>query len=128
MIDTALLFAFIDVESSFNAHAFLNDKNGGSYGLLQMDLATAKDRGYAGTSGGLYDPFVNVKFGAAQLDWLTAQLRQRGHYSIEALAASYNEGLVGEERGQGDPAYVNKIVAAYARWKLLFPVDNANVG
>lgn len=122
MMDVALLFAFIEVESSFNARAFLSDINGGSYGLNQIDLQTAKDRGYEGDGMGLLDPFTNCKYAVLIRDWLAVQLRKVGKYSVESLAASYNEGLHAELTGRADPDYVAKIVKAYAKWQQLFPV------
>ena len=117
MFDAALLLAFIDVESSFNPKAFLNDRNGGSYGLLQLDLMTAEDRGYVGNATGLYDPFTNIKFGVAQLQWITTNLQQKGLYSIVNLAAAYNSGLAHVLGGGTDAVYSAKITAAYAKWQ-----------
>lgn len=121
MIDTALLFAFIEVESSFNPRAFLNDANGGSYGLMQIDLATAEDRGYTGNALGLYDPATNIKYGVAQLDWITDELTKHDMCSIENLAAAYNSGLGHVLDGGTDPAYVAKITASLAKWSAMFP-------
>lgn len=128
MIDIALHLSFIDVESSFDPKAFLMDRNGGSYGLNQLDLPTARDRGYKGDGPGLMDPYLNWKYGILDREWIAAQLRKDGNYSIEALAMAYNEGLQGERDARPDPQYVNKIVAAYARWKILFPPDPAATG
>jgi soluble lytic murein transglycosylase-like protein len=120
--DIALLFAFIEVESSFNPKAFLMDRNGGSYGLNQMDLPTAKDNGYDGTGPGLFDPFTNIREAIIHRQRLTTALIKAGKYSVEALAAAYNEGLTGELEGRPDPDYEAKIVKAYAKWLTLFPV------
>lgn len=122
MADPILIFAFIEVESMFNPKAFANDKNGGSYGLTQLNLATAADRGYTGTAIGLYDPPTNIKYGVAVLDWLTAELAARNLFSIENLAAAYNSGLTHVLGGGADSVYSGKITAAYARWKMIFGV------
>ena len=116
MIDPAILCAFIDVESSFVRGAFLNDRSGGSYGLTQLDLATAEDRGYKGTALGLYDPLTNITFFCKHIAWLTAELTKAEKYSVENLAAAYNSGLNHVLGGGSDPAYSAKISAALAKW------------
>ena len=121
MDDPALVFAFIEVESSFNARAFLNDRNGGSYGLMQIDLATATARGYPGNAIGLYDPAMNIKYGCAILDWIAADLTKHGIYSIENLAAAYNSGLQHVIDGGTDEVYSAKIVTALWKWRSIFP-------
>lgn len=117
MRDAALIFAFIEVESGFRVKAFANDLNGGSYGLTQIDLATATDRGYTGNAIGLYDPPTNIEFHCKIIDWITADLQKHGLYNIENLAAAYNSGLQHVLDGGNDPSYSGKIVAAYARWQ-----------
>lgn len=117
MRDAALLFAFIEVESAFNPRAFVNDINGGSYGLTQIDLATAEDRGYKGSGAGLFIPCANIQWHCAIIDWITADLTKHGIYSIENLAAAYNSGLSHVINGGTDAPYSGKIVAAYARWR-----------
>lgn len=121
MIETALLMAFIDVESSFRKMAFLLDGNGGSYGFLQIDAPTAKDRGFVGKPEDLYDPFLNLKFGTAQLEWIISELTKVNKYSIDNLAAAYNSGLHHVLSGGTDGAYSLKISLAYNKWKALFP-------
>ena len=121
MNDPALLMAFIDVESSFNAKAFLNDRNGGSYGLMQLDLVTAQDRGYKGDALGLYDPATNIKYGCAVLDWITSDLTKFGMYSVDNLAAAYNSGLSHVLGGGADAPYAAKIATALAKWRAIFP-------
>ena len=116
MIDPAILFAFIEVESSFNRGAFLNDRNGGSYGLMQLDLMVATDRGYKGTAIGLYDPAANLHWGLLHLAWLTTELTGHNLYSLANLAAAYNAGLGHVLGGGTDPDYVAKIEAAYTKW------------
>src|ERR1700683_1989107 len=109
MIDIALLFAFEEVESAGNPRAFLADRNGGSYGLNQLDLATVKDRGYTGDGPSLYDIYTNRLWAGRVRRWLQSELAVVGKYSIGALAAAYNEGLHGELEGHPDPDYVEKI-------------------
>lgn len=120
MNDAALLCAFIDVESEWDTRAFLTDANGGSYGLLQLDLPTAKDRGYTGTGPGLYDPDTNITYGVKHLNWIADNLNKRNMYSVENLAAAFNSGLQHVLNGGTDLAYAAKIQAAYARWLAAF--------
>ena len=116
--DLPMLFAFIEVESAFDAHAFLADSNGGSYGLTQLDYSTAKDRGFIGNPIHLYNPVTNIKYFQAQIEWITKELASHGlAASIDNIAASYNSGLQHILDGATDPAYVAKITAAYARWQ-----------
>ena len=121
MNDAALLFAFIEVESAFNPKAFLNDRNGGSYGLMQLDYQTAMDRGYVGSPANLYDPATNIKYGCAILDWLAADLTKHSMYSVENLAAAFNSGLAHVIGGGTDAPYSAKIIAALAKWRAIFP-------
>lgn len=119
MIDAALLFAFIEVESSGNPKAFAKDPNGGSYGWTQIDYATAHDRGFDGNPLDLYDPATNVKYHCAIIDWITERLEHAGVYSIESLAASYNAGLHHVLSGGTDKPYSDKIATAYEKWKAV---------
>lgn len=122
MIDPILVFAFIDVESSFVRGAFLNDRNGGSYGLMQIDYSTATDRGFKGNAIDLYAPRTNVAVGVEVLQWLTDELTKNGKYSIDNLAAAYNAGLGHVLSGGTDEAYSTKLLASYASWKAIFGV------
>lgn len=119
MKDAALLCAFIEVESSFRPTAFLQDANGGSYGLMQIDLPTAIDRGFEGHAGELYVPSTNLKYGTAQLDWIARELQEHGLYSVANLAAAYNAGLSHVLSGGTDPAYSEKIETAYAKYQAI---------
>ena len=117
VVDDAVLFAFIEVESAFNPRAFLNDRNGGSYGLMQLDYQTALDRGYRGDPIGLYAPLANVGMGKKVLRWIAAELESHGRQAtLETVAAAYNSGLGHVLRGGTDAPYAEKIAAAHARW------------
>lgn len=117
MRDAALIFAFIEVESGFRAVAFANDRSGGSYGLTQIELASAADRGFTGNALGLYDPATNIEYWCRITDWITAELTKHGVFSLEALAAAYNSGLQHVLDGGTDAAYSGKIATAYAKWQ-----------
>jgi soluble lytic murein transglycosylase-like protein len=114
----SLVLGFIEVESSFNPRAFLADRNGGSYGLMQLDYATAQDRGYAGVPDGLYDPAINIKLGVLQLGWIRAYLRQHGILNNAAMIAGYNAGVGAVVHGALDLPYVAKVQSAARKWDL----------
>lgn len=119
--DTAVLLAFIEVESAFNRRAFLNDVNGGSYGLMQVDWRTSEDRGYKGLAIGLYDPAENVRWGVEQLRWLVQQLTRHSiEPTLDKVAWGYNMGLGNVLSGKTDTAYSDKIEAAYKQWIAVF--------
>lgn len=119
MKDAALLMAFIEVESAGNPRAFRNDRNGGSYGWMQLDLRTAEDRGYKGNAVGLYNIRTNVQFAAAVLDWIAENLNKHGLYSVANLAAAYNSGLEHVLGGGVDTDYSDEIVASYAAYQAI---------
>ena len=125
--DVALLMGFIEHESSFNPAAFLNDKNGGSYGLFQLNLQTAEDRGFTGTALELYYPPTNINFAVKHLDWIKDYLTKHECYSEENLVAAYNEGAHGVVLGRKVPFYVTAVLAAKARWEvILSPKETEN--
>lgn len=117
-----LVLAFCAVESGdwqnpradYNDAAYLDDRNGGSYGLMQLDWLTAHDRGYEGTPAGLYDPSTNLEYGIRQVQWTGDYLTARGLYSIANVAAGYNEGVGNVGKGRADPDYVARIERALA--------------
>lgn len=119
MRDWALMLAFIDVESAFQRNAFLMDRNGGSIGLAQIDLATAQWAGYKGTAEGLKDPRTNITWLCRIIDKLTNGLTVHGVYSLANLAAAYNTGLQHVLDGGIDRAYEAKILSAYVFYQNL---------
>ena len=58
-----------------------------SYGLMQLMAPTACQYGFRGHPAGLFDPEVNVLFGARYLEALF-----RRHYSLNTVIAAYNAG------------------------------------
>jgi soluble lytic murein transglycosylase len=114
-LDAAFLAAVIEQESKFSADA---KSSAGAIGLMQLQPATAK--GIAIRTGGskfvlsdLYDPELNVRYGAWYLHHLLAR------YGDERLAlAAYNAGQqnVDRWRAAGEDiqfpetrAYVDKV-------------------
>jgi soluble lytic murein transglycosylase-like protein len=119
MRDWALTLAFIDVESAFRRDAFLNDRNGGSFGLGQIDLPTAQWAGYMGDGPGLLVPRVNIRELCAILDKLTADLAAHNIFTVNNLAAAYNSGLQHVLDGGTDAPYVAKINEAFGFYSAL---------
>lgn len=114
ILDPIVLLAIIDHESSFDPKAFAPDKNGGSYGLMQLDWQTAKDRGFAGISPtALDDPILNLRYGVAVLMWIGADLERHGKLTFYNLCAAYNSGLQHVLDGGTDDAYVSLVKGRY---------------
>ena len=114
-LDPALLAAVIYQESKFNANA---QSSSGAIGLMQLTPATA--HGIAIRTGGsafhtsdLYDPEINIRYGA----WYLGNLWHK--YGDESLVlAAYNagQGNVDRWRSEGEPiqfpetkAYVSRV-------------------
>jgi soluble lytic murein transglycosylase-like protein len=112
-----LIMGFCEHESSFNERAFAIDRNGGSYGLMQLDVPTARDRGFTGQPTDLFDPATNLRYGVAQLDWIKGYLKRRGALGLQAVIAAYNEGVGNVLKGNPDPRYVADVMAARDRWQ-----------
>lgn len=87
-LDGALIYGQCDQESHFKPDAFLMDRNGGSYGLMQMSYPTAQGLGYTGTPDGLFEPGVNTQLGCQ----LMAQLLARYSGDASKALAAYNAG------------------------------------
>jgi hypothetical protein len=124
----SLVMAFAEKESGrhdgrgqlidFDERAFLPDRNGGSYGIFQLDVPTARDRGFKGVPGDLFDAPTNTTFAIAQLDWLADYLRRHGSFGLQSLIAAYNEGGAAVVRGNPDPRYVGVVMAYRQKWGL----------
>lgn len=72
-IPTGLLSAMAYVESSGNHKAFVKHDGKGSmssYGLLQLQLASARTVKFKGKAKELMNPETNIEYGAAYLRWL----------------------------------------------------------
>ena len=119
--DLPLIMAICQHESSFDARAWKGEpeEHGGpSYGLMQLQLPTARDRGYRGDGPGLFDPVVNVQLGVAQLAWIKAQLCKASKFGLQEMVAAYNEGLGNALRGNQDPLYTQSVLNLRALWQL----------
>lgn len=115
--DQALMLGLIEHESSFNTMAFRHDRNGGSYGLCQLDFPTACDRGFHGKPTDLYDAPTNIAYGYRQILWLRAF--HNGMLSYDGVIAAYNEGVGTAAKGAPDSIYVEAVKAARDRWMAI---------
>lgn len=106
-VPVELLMGIAQQESDFYPYATATDPRdlarGGSYGLVQMSLQTARSLGYLGAVGdsalltGIYDPAVNLDLGARYLRDLLAQTKG----DTAAAVSAYNAGLSSERPGDG---------------------------
>lgn len=126
-LDPALILAIIEHESSFRESAFRNDRAGGSYGLMQLELQTARDRGFEGAVWGLYDPAVNVDLGIAHMRWIREYLQKHlTGYTDDQWIAAYNEGVGSVCKGHADHLYVEAVKGARARWAAALAKEKAD--
>lgn len=134
--DPALVKAHIARESDFDPRALASDPNGTtqSYGLGQLEVATAQGLGWTGgvptdadraNLTGLYDPETNIGF-AAQL---IARNLARAQTVDDAIAA-YNEGwsliFPGKAPREADGTYVDQpyvddVNTAWGQYQADFP-------
>ncbi len=127
-VEPALVLAICERESGlhdatgclvgFNESAFANDRNGGSYGLMQIDVPSARDRGFKGAPSELYIPATNLIYGTKHLAWGRDFLKMRGAGGLQATIAAYNEGVGNALRGNPDPRYVGAVMGYLATWRL----------
>lgn len=86
-----LLHAVVRVESGNNHKAFVkhDGKSGlSSYGLMQIQMASAKSVGFKGTSAQLMTPVNNIEYGARYLKWL---MNTNGN-NVSLALTCYNAG------------------------------------
>ncbi len=62
-VPAELAHAIVTIESRYNPNA----RNGPHYGLMQINVATARSMGFAGEASQLLDPATNLRFGMAYL-------------------------------------------------------------
>lgn len=89
------ILAVIQVESSFNPQAV---SPAPAYGLMQMTMPAARDRGYSGSAQGLFDPAVNIRLGISHLLWTKKYIEQR----VLNRAADWREILSAYNAGVGN--------------------------
>jgi len=119
-IDPDLVFAIINVESTFDSHS-VSDK--GAVGLMQLLPSTARyiseQYGYSyKDKGSLYDPVTNVRIGIAYFSYLYRKLGYL-HYALWA----YNYGprrqsIILNRNPEFTPNYVKQVLTnwQYFHW------------
>lgn len=119
-VPESVIRAVIQIESSWNPRAYRPEPTStycvpGSYGLMQLCPATARQMGWGGGNNQeLYDPAVNINLGTAYLRF------QASRYSndwVDAVAA-YNAGSV-RKNSNGtyiNQAHVNKFIKAWNQY------------
>jgi soluble lytic murein transglycosylase-like protein len=70
-------------------------------GLMQLELATARDRGFKGTREQLFDPATSIDIGTSHLAWL---MKRHPGETWDGLYAAYNSG---KPRRGPDGKFVN---------------------
>ena len=121
--DQALMLGLIEHESSFKPYAFQMDSNGGSIGLTQMDVPTARDRGFSGSWFTLFDEPTSIIYGYAQIGWLRSL---KGMFKPDQVIAGYNEGAGNALKGIKDQKYVDTVKEFRDSWaSLLDPPPKA---
>jgi soluble lytic murein transglycosylase-like protein len=103
-VPVALIKAIIAQESEFQPRATALDRGdgarGGSYGLMQISLATARALGFRGAGQDLFDPAINVNLGARYLRDLLHEAAAGG-YGVDSAISAYNAGNSAYRRGDG---------------------------
>ncbi len=103
-VPVALIKAIVGKESQFHSTAKAltgpDGARGGSYGLMQMSLATARALGFKGETVDLLSPDVNLELGARYLADLMKEAAAGG-YGIDSVISAYNGGNSAYRRGDG---------------------------
>jgi soluble lytic murein transglycosylase-like protein len=119
LIDPALICAIIAVESEGNPDAKRPVANPKYYGLMQISFETAQWRGYKGDRNGLFDPDINIFFGA---DYLSYQITRYKSY-IFAVSAYKVGNVTFDKSGQPiNPAleYIDSVGKFYLSFREFF--------
>lgn len=113
-VNVRLALAIAEVESQFRPSVINEgDGSGGSFGLFQVWLPTARHLGFKGHPLKLTDPNVNIPLGLMHLK--TCESKYEG---VKAIACCHNAGFYREDSlcEQGEvKAYVEKVRVAYER-------------
>lgn len=110
--DAPIILGLIQVESSFNERAFLMDHNGGSYGLMQLNVAAARQVGFEGKPADLFEGEVNLPLGIKYFAWIRNFLENHEIFDLDSAIAAYNEGVGNVLKRNPDPLYVERVMTA----------------
>lgn len=114
------ILAIIEIESSFRPAAIRAEDHIGdaSRGLMQILLSSARDRGFGGDPGELFDPSTNIHLGVSHLEWGRRYLVNRlGAVTMDQVVGAYNAGVGNVVKGYIPMTYVRKFVEARDRWR-----------
>jgi hypothetical protein len=87
--DCNLVLAIAQKESTRNPNSYHKEKSG-SYGLMQIQCSTAKDRGLKYSCDQLFSPMINIRFGIKHLEWIESKL---SHPTIDNVISVWNAGM-----------------------------------
>lgn len=104
-----LISALIKQESGSNPYAF-NPEKTGSYGLLQIQCATAKRLGLKEKCEVLYNPHINLHYGIKLISHLKSRYK-----NTKDIIAAYNAGRVIVRKGD----YINSEYVDQVYMKLI---------
>ncbi len=120
-VDPALVFAHIQVESSWNPQAYRSEPqiNDASWGLMQLLLKTA--RSISGnsslTASELLNPETNIDLGTRYI----AQQMKRYNNNVDDAIAAYN---AGSARRKSDGIYINQdYVDKVNKWYKIYKAE-----
>ncbi len=85
-VNTEIALGIAYVESSFRTTVIGDD--GRSFGLMQIQLATAKDMGFKGNKKQLLNPKINVKYSIKYFKYMRKRTK-----STEMALDAYNRGF-----------------------------------
>ena len=105
LVPEALVHRLIVRESKYHPDLV---GHGGTIGLMQIKLATAKGVGYSGDADGLRDPETNLKYG---VKYLAGAYRAAGGNESRAVAL-YSRGYYYQAKAQGFSPYASGTTSA----------------
>ena len=101
-VPVPLAHAVIFVESNYRPDA---RGRAGEVGLMQIKPATARMMGYSGSTKGLYNPVVNIKYGMKYL----AKAHELGGGTTCGTILKYNAGHAAKRMNPVSSAYCSKV-------------------
>lgn len=101
-VPAALAHAIVTVESNYYPKAL---GKAGEIGLMQIKLSTARRMGYRGSSGGLYHPETNIRYGMKYL----ATAYKLGGKTTCGTILKYNAGHGAKRMNSVSSAYCAKV-------------------
>lgn len=119
--NAAKFLAFCEIESSFDETAtrFEPSLNESSYGLMQLLLSTARDRGFTGTGEDLLDAKTNLDLSIKQLNWIAGYLGSHLDRNVVYLdiVGAWNAGVGNIVAGKRPTNYIEKWSGCWQKWQ-----------